>query len=404
VNHSQGAAPLRVGLVINPWAGVGGPAGLRGSDGDDIRREAVARGSLPRASERVRRFLAALGPVVGGIRWLAWGGAMGADSLAGSGAAVTVLGWPAAEPSAAADTREAAGALLAAGIDLLVFAGGDGTARDVCAAVGTRVPVIGLPAGVKMYSGVFAVSPEAAADVVARLASGRPVPLETGDVRDIDEEAFRHDRVQSRHFGDMLVAGSSTQLQHVKCGTPLDEALVRDDIAAGVLERLEPGQLCLVGTGTTPAAILQAMGLEGSLLGIDAVCDGRLVASDLDAGGILRLLDAYPSRCLVVTATGGQGFVLGRGNQQLSPDVVRRVGVENLVIIATPAKLAALQGRALCVDTGDLALDHELAGLRPVWTGFSSRVLYPLRAVDALAPEGVDSGESEACASVPNPP
>lgn len=390
MNHSQAKASLRIGLVINPWAGIGGPAGLRGSDGEDIRREAVARGSVPRAAGRVHRFLAALGARAGAVRWLTWGGAMGADCLAGSATDVLVLGQP-ADPSAGSDTRAAVRALQVAGIDLLVFAGGDGTARDVCAVIGTRVPVIGLPAGVKMYSGVFAVSPEAAADVVACLAEGKPVPLEAAEVRDIDEDAFRHDRVQSRHFGEMLVVGGAAQLQHVKCGAPLDEALFRDDIAAGVVERLEHGQLCLVGTGTTPAAVLQAMGLEGSLLGIDAVCDGRLVAKDLDAGGILRLLDEYPRACLVVTATGGQGFVLGRGNQQLSADVLRRIGIENLVIIATPAKLAALRGRALCVDTGDVALDHDLAGLWQVWTGFSSRVLYPLRAADALADEGAPS-------------
>lgn len=393
MNQSQTQPTLRVGLVINPWAGVGGPAGLRGSDGDAVRLEAIARGSQPRAPERVCRFLAALGARAGKIRWRTWGGAMGADCLAGVSADVMVLGQP-AEPSAGADTREAAQALQAAGIDLLVFAGGDGTARDVCAAINSRVPVIGLPAGVKMYSGVFAVSPEAAADVVGLLADGKPVPLATGEVRDIDEDAFRHDRVQSSHFGELLVAGGPAQLQHVKCGAPLDEALVRDDIAAGVLERLEAGQLCLVGTGTTPAAVLQAMGLQGSLLGIDAVCDGQLVATDLDAGGIQRLLDVYPQRCLVVTATGGQGFVLGRGNQQLSADVVRRIGVENLVILATPAKLAALEGRALCVDTGDIALDHELAGLRPVWTGFSTRVLYPLRAADRIAVDKTPSPET----------
>lgn len=381
MNDSRTAACLRVGLLVNPWAGIGGPAGLRGSDGEAIRNEAVARGSKPRAPERVARFLEALGAVASTIEWISWGGAMGASVLADAGLRVDLRGIP-PEPSSGADTVEAASALLTAGIDLLVFAGGDGTARDVCSVVGTRVPVLGLPAGVKMYSGVFAVSPEAAADVVRQLAEGKAVPLETGEVRDIDEDAFRHDRVQSRHFGELLVPGGSARVQHIKCGAPLVEDLVREDIAAGVLDRLEPGVLCLVGTGSTPKAVLDALGLTGSLLGIDAICDGKLVATDLDAQTLPALIEQFPACCLVVTATGGQGFVFGRGNQQLSADVIRRIGVENLVIVATPAKLAALEGRPLRVDTGDVTLDHALAGLRTVWTGFGSRVLYPVRAAD----------------------
>lgn len=380
-------ARLRIGLVMNPWAGVGGPAGLRGSDGDAIRERALAQGSVPRAAERVARCLAVLRSCTDRIEWLAWGGGMGAELLREQGYSPRVCGAASRQPSGPEDTVAAARALVDAGAMLLLFAGGDGTARDVCRAVGMRVAALGIPAGVKMYSGVFAVSPEAAADILLRLVDGRPVTMETSEVRDIDEEAFRHDRVVSRWYGELEVPGAGGQLQHVKCGAPLDETLVQDDIAAGVIERLAVGEVCLVGTGTTPKAVLRALGLEGSLLGIDAVQDGRLIASDLDATALLALLDAHPACRLVITATGGQGFLLGRGNQQLSAEVLRRLGEENLVIVATPGKLAALEGRPLRVDTGDPALDHRLAGLRPVWTGYASRVLYRVAAADETAPD-----------------
>lgn len=384
VNDSR----LRIGLVVNPWAGIGGPAGLRGSDGAAVRAAALARGSAPRASERAARCLAALVPVSDRIELLTRAGDMGADAAAQAGIPARVIGAAAPVPTSAGDTVTAARELEAAGIDLLLFAGGDGTARDVLDAVGARVPVLGIPAGVKMYSGVFAVSPEAAAEIVMRLAAGHAVAMEDAEVRDIDEAAFRADRVVSRHYGELRVPGVRGYVQHVKCGGREVEAIALQEIAAGVVEDLEPGVLYLVGTGTTTKAVMDALGLRDSLLGIDALCDGVLVGSDLDADAIRRLLSRHARVRLVLTATGGQGFLLGRGNQQLAPDIVRQVlekeGVEGLLILATRGKLDELEGRPLLVDTGDRALDAQLAGLRPVVTGYRQKVLYRVAAASAL--------------------
>lgn len=381
MNHSY----FRIGLVVNPWAGIGGPAGLRGSDGAEIRDQAVARGAVPLAGERAGRCLAVLAHAGLSCEWLCWGGAMGADAIRAAGLVPHLVGQPAGEPSTSADTVAAARALLDAGIDLLLFAGGDGTARDVCDAVGQRVPVLGIPAGVKMYSGVFAVSPEAAAEIVARLVRGEAVSVEQAEVRDIDEEAFRHDRVQSRWYGELRVPGVRGYVQHVKCGGKEAEPLARQEIAAGIAEDMEEGVLYLVGTGTTPKAVLAELGLAGSLLGIDAVLDRQRVAADLDARALDRLLDAYPRVKLVVTVTGGQGFLFGRGNQQLSARVLARIGVDNMLIVATRTKLDELAGRPLLVDTGDRELDHRLAGLRTVVTGYRRQVLYRVVAADAPA-------------------
>lgn len=368
---------FRLGLVVNPWAGIGGPTGLRGSDGEEVRLAALARGALLRAGARAAEFLRALAPeVVACLDLVTWGAGMGEALATGAGIPCRVLGRPGQEPTGAADTVAAARGLAAAGVDLLVFAGGDGTARDVCAAIGLRVPALGIPAGVKMYSGVFAVSPQAAATVVDRLVRGVPVTVREAEVRDIDEEAFRHDRVASRWFGELLVPGTGSLVQQVKCGRPAGEEGARQEIGAWVAESMSPGILYLVGTGSTPGAVMEALGQPVSLLGIDAVLDGQRIAGDLDAQALEAMLSRYPQARLVITATGGQGFLLGRGNQQLTASVLRRIGIDNLLLVATRAKLEALGGRPLLVDTGDLALDRELAGLRPVITGYDHQMLY----------------------------
>lgn len=384
---------LRIGLLVNPWAGVGGPAGLRGSDGTEVREEALARGVAPQAGARALQCLRALQQLAPRIEWLTRAGDMGADILAAAGMPAIVTGSAASQPSSAADTVIAARELVAAGVDLLLFAGGDGTARNVCDAVGTRVPVLGIPAGVKMYSGVFAVSPEAAAEIVGRLVGGQPVTIDEAEVRDIDEEAFRADRVVSRRYGELRVPGVHGFVQHVKCGGREAEAVAQQEIAAGVVEDLEPGVLYLVGTGSTTRAVMDALGLPDSLLGIDAVLDGRLVGRDLDAQALRGLLAQHPRVRLVLTATGGQGFLLGRGNQQLAADVIRSVvggeGREGLLVLATRAKLDELEGRPLLVDTGDGAVDAALAGLHPVITGYRQRVLYRVAAASAITSPGV---------------
>lgn len=379
---------LRVGLLVNPWAGIGGPAGLRGSDGAEVRAEALARGVAPRAGARALQCLRALQPLASRIEWLTRAGDMGADILAAAGMPAVVTGGAAGEPSSAADTVTAARELADAGIDLLLFAGGDGTARNVCDAVGARVPVLGIPAGVKMYSGVFAVSPEAAAEIVGRLVAGQPVAIDEAEVRDIDEEAFRVDRVVSRRYGELRVPGVRGYVQHVKCGGREPEAVAQQEIAAGVVEDLEPGVLYLVGTGSTTKAVMDALGLPDSLLGIDAVLDGRLAGRDLDARALRELLAQHPRVRLLLTATGGQGFLLGRGNQQLAADVVKgvleREGREAISILATRAKLDEFEGRPLLVDTGDAAVDVALTGLYPVITGYRQRVLYRVAAASAI--------------------
>lgn len=368
--HASSLPVFRLGLIVNPLAGLGGPLALKGSDG--VAEQALARGAVAQAGVRTRQVLEALLPWRSRLQVLAADGAMGADLARELGFAVEAVHAP-ARPSRAADTEAAARALLARRIDLLLFAGGDGTARDICRAVGLAVPVLGVPAGVKMHSGVFAVHPRGAAEIVKQLLEGGLVLIETAEVRDIDEAALREGRVAARWFGELKVPAEGRYLQQVKCSGREVEALALQEIAAEVTEHMVPGVTYFIGPGTTPAAVMAALGLPNTLLGVDAVRDGELLAADADAATLERLAAAGPCR-LVLTATGGQGMLLGRGNQQITPAVLRAVGREGLIVVATHEKLKALGGRPLLMDLPDEAL----AGLIEVVTGYQSRVLYRL--------------------------
>lgn len=362
-----------LGLVVNPYAGLGGSVGLKGSDGAQTRDKAIALGAQPKAATRAAAALKELAGL--DVSLLTWAGAMGENSALEAGLNPVVVGAARNTPSSAADTEAAAVALAEHGVDLILFAGGDGTARDICAAVGERCPVLGIPAGVKIHSGVYAITPKAAGQIAAMLVQGELVTLSSGEVRDIDEEAFRAGQVRARYYGELLVPSEHRYLQHVKNGQREDESLVLDDIAAGFEESMEDGVCYVMGSGSTVAAIMETLGLENTLLGVDLVRDGELIAGDCTAEQLLALTEGQVTR-IVITPIGGQGHLLGRGNQQLSPELVRRAGREGLYVVSTKTKLKALDGRPLLVDSGDERLDRELAGLIPVHTGYRDAVLY----------------------------
>lgn len=365
---------FRLGLIINPYAGLGGSVALKGSDGADIAEQALALGAIPRAPERTRAALAVIQGL--GVEIRTWAGAMGEDLSIEMGFETRVVGQAAANPSTAEDTCAAARALKAEGVDLILFAGGDGTARNICESIEDSIPVLGVPAGVKIHSGVYAVTPAAAGELLAMLIRGELVSLANEEVRDLDEAAFRAGQVRARFFGEMLVPAEHRYLQHVKnASNREEEALVLDEIAAGFVEQMESDSLYLMGSGSTVAAIMDEMGLENSLLGVDVVQDGKLIASDCTATQLLALTEGRSTQ-IVITLIGGQGHIIGRGNQQLCPELLRRVGRDNLYLVATRTKLNALEGRPLVVDSGDPELDREFTGLIRVNTGYRDAVLY----------------------------
>ncbi len=370
---------LHIGLLINPLAGLGGSLAMKGSDGQQLRDrvERVPQVQRDRALQRAARALAILCASRQHMRFSCWAGEMGERALQGLDVSYAVLGTLGAGLTSASDTREAAAQLCAIGVDLILFAGGDGTARDIFDAIGTRCPVLGIPAGVKMHSGVFAVSPEAAGELLRSLAEGGLVGVKAQEVRDIDEEAFRHDQVRSRFYGEMLVPSEGHYLQHTKVGGREDPDLAIAEIAAWQVETLNPQGTYLIGPGSTTAAIMAELALPNTLLGVDVVRDSEVLATDADEKRLLQILAEAPGPAyLVVTVIGGQGHLFGRGNQQFSPAVIRAVGLDNIIVVAAKAKIAALEGRPLLVDTNDTALDLALCGYRRINTGYDDYVLY----------------------------
>jgi len=367
---------ITLGLIVNPIAGMGGSVGLKGTDGDAVAR-ARELGARPVAPDRARAFLVEL-DARAGIRWLVAPGPMGVSLVSDHLASLTVVGaLTSVAATSSEDTRRIARAMADAGADLLVFVGGDGTARDILDAVGTDLPVVGVPAGVKVYSSAFALSPRAAAEMVGTfcemqgLAGGKELHLTEGEVLDIDEDAFRDDRLEVRHYGYVLVPAVQSLRQPGKTPSQLgpDTLEAKRDMAASFVERMDPDALILLGPGTTVAAIAEALDLPKTLLGIDAVLAGKLLASDLSERGILDLLTLHADSCIVVTPLGGNGFIFGRGNKPFTPEVIRKVGRDHIVVVATEQKVRQIG--VLRVDTGDPALDTDLSGYIEVQTGYN---------------------------------
>jgi predicted polyphosphate/ATP-dependent NAD kinase len=363
-----------LGLIVNPVAGMGGSVGLKGTDGR-MYEKAVELGAQPVSPSRVREFLDHL-RVQDRIRWLAAPGAMGADYLRDADAEFEVVG-QLEDQAGPDDTRRIARAMVEAGVELIVFAGGDGTARDMADAIGVSVPVVAIPAGVKIYSAVFALSARSAAGLVEACLGGADVGEE--EVLDIDEAAFREGMVDSRHYGFLLVPEDEQLLQAGKDSSSGGDmsAEARQELAFAVIDQMQSDAMYLLGSGTTVRLVAEALELPKTLLGIDAVVNRHLVGKDLNESSILALLDQYPDAYIVVTPLGGNGFIFGRGNKQFTPEVLRRVGVDRVIILASRGKLMGLSD--LHVDTGDEELDRQLAGYRDVIVGHGHTKLMRVR-------------------------
>ncbi len=350
-----------VGLIVNPIAGLGGPAGLKGSDGSEIQRRAIARGSVALAGHRAAIAVQALTKHRPDTIVRTVAGAMGADAAPHA----EVISLAAHQPTTSADTRAAVKALR--GVDVLMFAGGDGTARDVLDG-GPNSPVLGIPAGVKVYSGCFAISPAAAGLAASRFTGD----AEEAEVVDLDEDAYRAGSVGPRLYGTVRVPSVRVRLSGRKASTPPGTV---EGIARECVTRLREGVRYVLGPGTTTQAVGKALGLETSLLGVDVVLDGKLIGRDVAEAELYELVRGGPAEA-VLSIIGGQGFVLGRGNQQLSPRVLS--GLRGMTVLGTQQKLAGLGGRPLLADTGDPEADRRVRGHVRVITGYRESTLYRL--------------------------
>ncbi|WP_440056736.1 ATP-NAD kinase family protein (plasmid) [Pseudoalteromonas sp. T1lg65] len=364
---------FKLGLIVNPVAGLGGSVALKGSDGADTAEQALALGATPKSNERTKLALSQLLPYQSDLVIYTASGEMGEHTAKAMGFTTNVI-YQAPDKTTPEDTEQVAQLLLEQKVDLILFAGGDGTARNICNTVDDTLPVLGIPAGCKIHSGVYAITPKAAGRVVEMLITGELVSVSEADVMDIDEVAFREGTVRAKRYGEMQVPTELRYVQSVKNGGKESDELALADIAAYVISEMDEDETYIMGSGSTVAAIMEEMGLANTLLGVDLVRDQQLVAQDLTAAQLLELSDN--STKLVITLIGGQGHIFGRGNQQLSPELIRKIGKDNIIVVATKSKLKALNGRPLIADTGDESLDAELSGFIKVITGFNDHVMY----------------------------
>lgn len=350
-----------LGFVVNPIAGMGGRVGLKGTD--NVVEEAIKRGAEPVSGIRASQMLKTLARARDQykrelpIRWVTVSGKMGADILEESGFSKDYeVVYHCQDTTSKEDTKKACSAFQERQVDLIVFCGGDGTARDIFDVVNAKIPVLGIPSGVKMHSGVFGMNSESVAEVILAFVEGL-LSISEVEIMDLDEELYRKGEWNIKLHGIALTPFENTYIQSAKTlvrGPSEDE--YKKEIAAYIIEEMDENTVYILGSGSTLKAIGENLDIDKTLLGIDVVYNKKMILKDANEKALLDILDEYSTCKLIVSPIGAQGFILGRGNLQLSPDVIRKIGIDNICVVATPSKLQAID--ALRVDTQDTALDE----------------------------------------------
>ncbi|QEE15370.1 ATP-NAD kinase family protein [Promethearchaeum syntrophicum] len=370
---------FKIGLIVNPIAGIGGTVGLKGSDGLEILNQARERGGLIQAPKRTEEFLIELKAIIDDIKIYTLKGVMGGDIAIKEGFKTEFLmieGIPTStnlfetNPSFTIETAKKMKDLK---MDLIIFVGGDGTARDIFESVGSEIPCLGIPSGVKINSSVFAVNPKAAAKLLIEFYNGH-AHLRESEVLDIDESAFRDNRVVSKFYGYLSTPYLPTLSQPSKMASPqtLEEKNNQLRIADWIVKQMDNSGIdyyYLLGPGTTVRAIAEVLDQDKTLLGVDLFHKKKCIAMDLNEQQIIKNIENRKVK-LVVTPIGAQGFVFGRGNLQLSPKILMKIGLENIIIIATKYKISSLPNGKLRIDSRDSTFDEKFTGLHRVLADF----------------------------------
>ncbi len=362
---------MKVGFVVNPIAGMGGRVGLKGTDG--VYDEAVERGAEPVAVERGER---ALQEIQGEHIWLTAGGVMGEELLEdffpGQEIRVIYRSEKYIGETTNRDTQDAVKTFIDEDVDIILFCGGDGTARDIFELVDKKIPLLGIPSGVKMHSGVFGINPEASAQLFNMYAEGE-ADLGKVEIMDLDEDKYRKGDWEFKLHGEAV---SIYEPHYIQLGKQSFRSVKDDelkyDIASYIIEEMEhyPDHIFVLGPGSTTAMIQEQLELEHTILGVDVLKNNEIVVLDASESEILETVADAKGVNIVVSVIGNQGFFLGRGNQQISPLVIRKAGLMNIYILATPSKMKKTP--VLRADTGDTELDKEIhdKGFMRVVTGF----------------------------------
>lgn len=367
----------KIGLVVNPIAGMGGRVGLKGTDGKEILERAKALGAKKEAILKASLALKQFAELKDEFLLYGADGEMGGESAHMAHLDLkTVYTSPFRETSSE-DTKKLVHTLIKEGVDLIIFAGGDGTARDIYESVGLSLPVLGVPAGCKIHSPVYGRSPENAGKLVREWLEGIPLELVDKEVIDIEEEAFRKDRIETAVYGYLKVPNDSRYLQNLKSSTPQSDRQAQESAALRLIDEMEKDVFYIIGSGTTPNAIMEELALPYTMLGVDIVYNKALIAKDVNEAGILEQIKGRKAR-LVITPMGGQGYIIGRGNQQISYKVLSQLAKEDLIIMATQGKLNSLKNSPLLIYSGNEEIDHLFEGYYRVIVSYDKFALKKL--------------------------
>jgi predicted polyphosphate/ATP-dependent NAD kinase len=370
---------MNVGLLVNPIAGMGGRVGLKGTDG--VVEEAIKRGATPVAPGRALEFLTALESIIvasklrDAIQIVTCPGIMGEDVAQEAGLKHEVIEIDIENSTDAEDTKDCVLALYEDEVRLLVFVGGDGTARDIMDAIKAYelddLLVLGVPSGVKMYSGIFVVNPADAAEVVKMVYDGTAQTAEF-EIMDADERAIRRDQFMINLYGYLPGPSVPARFQGTKQASPetSDEQEAQEAIAKYVVEEMNPDGIYILGPGTTVKTVTDLLNVKKTTLGVDVYKQGSIY-NDVNEERILELVDDFSKVWIIVSPIGHQGILFGRGNQQISPGIIERVGKDQIMVISTPSKLKGIVGETLRVDTGNLEVDKMLRGYIRVVTDYN---------------------------------
>lgn len=369
---------MKLGLIVNPIAGMGGRVGLKGTDGEDVLKKAIELGATPESPKKAVKALEILLPLKSELEILTYPGKMGEDEAKEAGFTPTVIS-DEIDITSPTDTEDAAKKLVEMGVDIILFAGGDGTARNIAHAIGTAIPVIGVPAGVKIHSAVYANDPRSAGNVVLNFFEDPDMELKEAEVMDIDEVEFREGIVVAKLYGFMKIPVIETLTQSTKAaGGRINEEDILEAIAMRIVDDMEDDVYYIIGSGTSTRYIMEELELDSTLLGVDIVKNKELIVKDANERDILDTIKGQPAK-LVITVIGGQGYILGRGNQQLSGDVIKMVGKDNIKIIATKTKLVALGQKPLLVDVGNDEVNGMFSGHVRVLTNYDMESIMPVK-------------------------
>jgi predicted polyphosphate/ATP-dependent NAD kinase len=349
---------MKIGFIINPVAGMGGRVGLKGTD--NLAELAARLGGKPVSLIRAEQALHSI-EEENELFFLTCSGKMGENVLEKTRFKFEVI-YVVPEKTSAKDTKKAAQKMLDIGCDLLLFSGGDGTAGDIVSVVDKKIPILGIPAGVKIFSPVFCITPKECGRVVSTFTE-----TSIKEVLDIDEEAYRKNELNIRIKGEAVVpvspgvqSGKSTS-GSVDAKMEIAGRLIDDYRAEG------KNVLYIIGPGTTTIEVKKRFGVDGTLLGVDAVRNGEFVKKDASEKHLLEAIEGFNGKVvIIVSPIGSQGFIFGRGNQQISPAIIRRA--DEIIVIGSPDKLEFTP--VLHVDTGDYELDKKLRGYVKILSGY----------------------------------